>query len=218
MRKNLFFIFILCFSGGFLFSVTPRDSLLKKHPQGLYLGIGGSFCGIDVYQNYLQNPRRFAFAPRMCWEVSNTLRFSGEFTTVSPFSFAPSWKNLRAYYIDLNVHFMARIKKEKSIFILLMGLTNHNWKGDFIVQSAFFDAVAGYKPGTQISKNWVGFNIGAGVERAFRHFEFFAEYRYRFSKIDQAFAVSDVALTAGIKKKINLKKIYRKLNDRYTWF
>jgi hypothetical protein len=197
---------------------ASKDTLKRKTTQGIYLGSAITFCGVDVYQNYLENPRRFGFSPRIYWEFSNTARLSLEYSSLGTFNFQPSWEKLTARYFDLNLHLMARMKNEPSIFVLLLGVCNHSWSGNFVAQSAFFDAVSGYKIGSRIQNGWYGFTIGAGVERSFRFCEFFGEYRYRFSKVDQAFAVSDVALHLGIKKKIPLKKIYRKLNDRYTWF
>lgn len=195
-----------------------KDSLKRKSTQGLYLGSALTFCGVDVYQNYLQNPRRFGFSPRICWEFSNTARISFEYSSLGTFNFKPSWEKLSARYVDINLQLMARIKNEPSIFVLLLGFCNHQWSGNFVAQSAFFDAVSGYQIGTRIKNSWYGLTIGASVERSFRFFELFGEYRYRFSKVEQAFTVSDVALHLGIKKKLALKKIYRKLNDRYTWF
>ena len=198
--------------------VSGKDLLIKKPVKGIYLGSAITYCGVDVYKNYLENPRRFGFSPRFIWELSNTARLSFEYSSLGTFNFQPSWKKLSARYFDLNLNLMARMKNKPSIFILLLGACNHRWAGNFVAQSAFFDAVSGYMIGSRIRKSWFGFTIGAGWERSFRFFEIFGEYRYRFSKVDQAFAVTDVALHLGIKKKITLKKIYKKLNDRYTWF
>lgn len=217
--KKFFLIIFLCSSGTALFAQRHRvDSANVKHPFGIYLALGPSLSGIDVYKNYLQNPHRAGFFARICYEFSNSMRVTGEFTRIPRFAYQPSWENLSAFNIDLNMQFMARIKDEKAIFYLLLGAGSHNWRGRFVQQSAYYDAVAGYQPGSVIRGGWAGMNIGVGLERAFKHFELFGDYRYRFTKIEGAFAVSDVALNIGIKKKIPFRKIFRGLSDRYTWF
>ncbi|MFN5182471.1 MAG: hypothetical protein ACK5D5_05560 [Bacteroidota bacterium] len=197
---------------------TKPDSANFKHPKGLYVAFTGTYSSVDVYKNYLENPYKIGYSPRLVWEFSNTLRLSAETTFLPSFSYSPSWNNLRGNNTEINLQFMARIKNEHSIFYATVGLCRHSWQGDFVSQSVFYDEIVNYQPGTSIKKEWVGINTGVGVERAFKHFEIFAEYRYRFSRVDDALAVSDVAVCLGLKKKIPLKKIFRGLKDRYTWF
>jgi hypothetical protein len=194
------------------------DSANVNDPQGIYLACGSSFSGIDIYRNYLENPHRFGINPRLYYEFSNTLRLGGGFTRISRFTFAPSWQRLGSYVAELDLHMMARIKEERSIFYIITGVCFNKWKGHFLQQSAYYDAVAGYEPNTTISNSWLGLNAGVGVERAFRHFEIFAEYKYRFTKTEIVFGIADVSVNLGIKKKILFKKIFRRLTDKYHWF
>jgi hypothetical protein len=219
-KKTLPLIFILTSVsfGSIPFPKIKVDSANFKNPKGIYLALAGTYSSVDVYKNYLQNPFRIGYSPRLCWEFSNTFRLSFEYTVLPSFAFSPSWNNLRATNLEINLQFMARIKDEFSIFYATLGLCQHSWRGDFVSQSVFYDAIVKYQPGTSIERSWVGLNTGVGIERAFKYFEIFAEYRYRFSKVDEALAVSDVAICFGIKRKIPFKKIFRGLKDRYTWF
>ena len=216
-----FFTSIFCsfifFSSGITIN-SKNDSANFKHPTGLYLAFAGTYSSIDVYKNYLKNPYRIGYSPRWCWEITNTFRLSGETTFLPGFNYLTSWQNLRAINLELNLQFMARIKDQNSIFYAALGLCRHTWRGDFLAQSVYYDETVEFKPGSTISKSWVGLNTGVGVERAFKYFEIFAEYRYRFSKVDDAIAVSDVAVCIGVKRKLPIKKIFRGLNDRYSWF
>lgn len=219
-RLTAFLIFSACF---FLSEVNGNnglkvDSANVRHPRGIYFAFGTSFSGIDVYKNYLHNPRRFGYNPRLYWEFSNTFRVAGGFSRISKFTFAPSWEQLGSYVAEADLHMMARIKDEHSIFYLITGLCYNSWKGHFRKQSAFYDAVASYQPNTIISQAWAGLNIGVGIERAFKHFELYAEYKYRFTKTYEAFGIADVCVNAGIKKKIPFRKIFRGVGDRYHWF
>jgi hypothetical protein len=219
VRKSLIiFLSIVAFNRTIFAHRDTYDSANVKHPRGIYIGMSASFSGIDIYKNYFQNPHKYGYSPRVYWEFSNVMRLSAEFTRIPHFNFDPSWSNLRTTNLDLNLHFMARIKEEKSIFYLMMGICNHHWTGHFKQQSAYYDAIAYYKPGSVISENIVKMNLGAGMERAFKYFEIFAEMRYRFSTEDGAFTVTDVAANVGIKKKFNAGKLFRKLTDRYHWF
>ena len=205
-----------------LYSLPPlkskSDSANFKNPLGVYFAFTGTYSSVDVYKNYLQNPYRLGYSPRLYWEFSNAIRLCGEATFLPSFTYLPSWEKLSAVNLELNLHFMARIKDEHSIFYATAGLCQHAWRGNFIAQSVFYDEIVNYKPGTTISKTWLGINAGVGIERAFKHFDLFAEYRYRFSKVDAALAVSDVAVYVGVKRKIPFKKIFRGLKDRYSWF
>lgn len=196
----------------------PVDSANVKFPYGIYIGVGPSLSGIDIYKNYFQNPHRLGLNTRLYYEFSNTMRLCGEFTRIPPVPYAPSWSRLQAFNLDLNVQFMARIKDEYSIFYFFMGVCRHQWKGLFIKQSSYLDAIAKYKDNTAISGGWYGLNIGAAVERAFKYFALYGEYRYRFTTSDKIFAVADVSINVGIKKKIPFKKVFRGLSDRYSWF
>jgi hypothetical protein len=215
----IIFFFLTNFSFGLIHVPKIKtDSANFKNPKGIYLALAGTYSSVDVYKNYLQNPFHIGYSPRVCWEFSNTFRLSLEYTILPGFSFSPSWNNLRATNLEINLQFMARIKDEYSIFYATIGACQHSWRGDFISQSVFYDAIVNYQPGTSIDKSWIGLNTGVGVERAFKYFEVFAEYRYRFSKVDATLAVSDVAVCLGIKRKIPFKKIFKGLKDRYTWF
>ncbi|MFN6037247.1 MAG: hypothetical protein ACK452_02170 [Bacteroidota bacterium] len=201
-----------------IFKKNKPDSANFKHPLGLYFAFAGTYSSIDVYNNYLQNPFRTGYSPRLCWEFSNTFRLTGEFNVLPKFNYSTTWDNLRATNTEINLQFMARIKDERSIFYALMGICKHSWEGDFKGQSVFYDAISKYQAGTTVAKSTLKLNAGVGLERAFKYFELYAEYRYRFSKIESGVTVSDVAIYLGIKKKLPIKKIFRGLKDRYSWF
>ncbi|MBC7862955.1 MAG: hypothetical protein IAF38_08260 [Bacteroidia bacterium] len=219
--KKIFLLCLLFFFAGKNFSQHQHhkvDSANVKHPHGIYLALGPSISGIDIYKTYLQNPHRVGINARVYGEYSNRLRLAGGFTRITKFNYAPSWKKLGAFNVDLDLHFMARVKDEHIIFYGVLGLCYHQWNGYFRGQSAFYDAIAKYKPNTYISQNWVGLNVGLGFERAFKYFDVFAEYRYRFAKTEVVLGIADVAVNIGIKKKIHFEKIFRGVGDKYRWF
>jgi hypothetical protein len=113
---------------------------------------------------------------------------------------------------------MARMRDQDAIFYGFLGLCSHQWKGNFIGGPSIYEYIIHYPAGSIARGSWFGFNAGAGVERAFTHFELFAEYKYRFAKTDVVFGIADVCINIGIKKKLPLKKPFEKLNSKYNWF
>ena len=82
----------------------------------------------------------------------------------------------------------------------------------------YYDATKNYAVNTTINGGWVGVNIGLGIERAFKYFEIFAEYKYRFNRTSDNISISDVTVNLGLKKKIRFSKIFRGIGDKYHWF
>lgn len=222
MIRHLLFATLL-----FLSAAASAQISLKKtstdepvqDPRGFYFGLGAEFSSVNVFRNYRQNPYHAGFNGRAYYQYAENLRLMGEYTFIPKFNVEPTWLDVTNTVVGVNLSVLAHIKNESAMFYTISGLCYQRWKG-------FYTGINDYNQGTKNSlepnnvyaTQYMGLNLGAGFEKSFSYDQFFGEFRYRFSKTDSGFGISDAAFTAGIKVKLNKQEHKRRLHGKYKWF
>ncbi len=206
-------------ANGISFTEPPPSKLQGR---GLYIGTGAVLSSVNIFRNYRENPYRLGFNARLCWEFADNLRISTEYNYTPHFNITPTWLNVSNKVVDLNLNFLARIKDQEALFYTISGICLQQWKGLYTGVNDFNTTKDIYTPQRIYVNNYLGLNLGIGIEKPFHHFQVFGEFKYRFSETESGFGITDAVYACGIKTKIftslSLKKIYRKLNDKYSWF
>ncbi len=187
--------------------------------KGFYAGGGLVLSSVNIYRNYRQNPYRLSFNARLCWDFSDNARLTGEYTYTPKFDIDPTWKRVSSHTADMNLNLLARIKDQQAMFYTITGLYYQMWKGFYTGLSDFSNSNDLFAPQQIQTSTAPGLNMGVGVERAFRYFQVFGEFRYRFAGKGTNFGITDASWNSGMKIQVNSpKKIMSKLNGKYNWF
>jgi|ERR1700741_3483769 len=222
MVKNLLFGTILLFFSQVSFAQKEKKEKefeKKQDPKGFYFGLGTELSSINISRNYRQNPYHFGFNGRAYYQYAANLRMMGEYTYVPKFNVEPTWLNVTNTVIGLNWSILAHIKDETAMFYTITGVCYQHWKG-------FYTGINDYNIGTKnrlapnnvYATSYIGLNLGAGFEKSFGYDQLFGEFRYRFSKTESGYGISDAAFTAGIKVRLNRVEAHKKLHGKYNWF
>jgi hypothetical protein len=197
---------------------NPEEPKIEK--KGFYFGLGCELSSVNIFRNYRQNPYHPGFNGRVYYQNSGNVRVFGEYTYIPKFNVEPTWLNVTNNVAAVNVSVLATIKDESAIFYTITGICYQRWKGYY---TGINDWNVGTKnslqPNRVYASQYMGLNLGAGFEKAFSYDSVFGEFRYRFSKTDSGYGISDAAFTVGIKVKLNPPEERRKrLHGKYHWF
>jgi hypothetical protein len=193
----------------------------KQRESGFYAGGGVSVSSINFFRNVLENPYRFCYHSRLYADIGNNFRACFQYTYMPRFDFKPTWLNVTNQVFDLDFHLFAEIKNQHALFYTLLGFNYQRWKGQYTGISDFnqLKLLHEYTPGLYYINRYPGFSVGTGIEKGFNEFQFFGEFRFRFTSTESGFGITDAAYNLGLKFFIPYpKKIFRNPKDRYGWF
>ncbi len=224
--KSIKSFFLLLFTGINLIAqnqLNPKmeKAISKNTTRGFYICGGASYSSVNIHRNYSQNPYKFGWNARVCWELAGSMRITGEYTSMPLFQVTPTWLNVKNRVVELNVNYLARIKDQKALFYTISGIYYQSWNGFYTGQEDFTLAKNVFTPQQQYTNKYLGVNLGLGIERAFRYVQVFAEFKYRFSETDadKVFGITDALYNAGVKIKLpSLNSIGESLVKKYKWF
>ncbi|MFL5753639.1 MAG: hypothetical protein ACJ76F_09545 [Bacteroidia bacterium] len=221
MIKKLFIAAVLFLSQVSLAQITIKknDEEKTQDPKGFYFGLGAELSSINIFRNYRSNPYHLGFNGRAYYQFQSNIRLMGEYTFIPKFNVEPTWLNVTNTVVGANMSILARIKDETAMFYTITGICYQRWKG-------FYTGINDFNVGTKhtlapnniYTTQYMGLNLGVGFEKSFSYDQLFGEFRYRFSKTESGFGITDAAFTAGIKVKINAREPQKKLHGKYRWF
>jgi hypothetical protein len=122
--------------------------------------------------------------------------FRGEllFQQFKSFDMLPSWKQVKAHALEINIMCMARTASGSVLFYPLAGLSWNRF-------NAFYTGIQDYtqmrkysKPLTTYNSNWPGFNTGVGVSYCIGSCELSLQYKMRLGQTSHMndFNIQDV--------------------------
>jgi hypothetical protein len=196
---------------------NPTTQTKTLHTNAFYLGGGCVLSSVNIFRNYRQNPYRLGYNFRAYNEFSSNMRMMAEYTYMPKFSLEPTWLDVKNDVIDINLNLLAQIKDYKAIFYTITGLYAQRWKSFYTGINDFSNSKKTYLTNSIVINRYIGLDLGLGFERAFPGFQFFGEFRYRFSNTDSGFGITDAAYSAGLKTKLNTKR-KKKYHGKYNWF
>lgn len=235
--KHIFtFLFIACFVCGPKLYGQQRphtkkpveSSTTKKHrkEEGMTnLQIGAGLAGSVLYlsRNIKEDNDALGYTMNVIYGGHKGFRISAQYTTYVPIDIEPTWYNIKANTIEANIEAIVLFKNNKTILYPTAGFSYNTFKGYFTGMDDFLNLKEIYKPNTIVYDQWVGFNVGTGIEHAFGPLVIFADYKMRVGRADRTGGINimDVCYSGGLRLKIwvpTFHKIYKGMQDKYHWF
>lgn len=230
LSRFIMVLVILCFIQNV--SAQSKASVLikKKEPENRFsVALGANLSSINIHRNYKENPYRIGFDARVYYTVNSGLRVMTEYCYTPKFNLTPTWYDIRNQIFNVSINGMAHIKDQEVIVYTITGLCLQRWKGFYTGQQDYSSARFIYQPDTEVLNRNLGMDLGLGFERPFPGFYLYGDFRYRFSRIDKNFGITDAAYNLGLKfpifkedlskkkEKGRKRKIF-KGSDKYHWF
>ncbi len=230
MLKKHIFIFILL--GTYTFGMcqsktstkTPTITTTKKSNDPEFspvsFRLGTNLSVVHLTRNIKENNNELGYSGGAIYSLNNFVRVSALYTQYKKIDIEPTWYNIKAKSIEANLEILAKFPNNKTFFYPFVGLSYNTYNGFFTGEEDYLNLKETYKINSIIKSQYVGFNIGTGLEHNFGILGLFADYRMRVGRQEKAINIMDVCFTGGLK--INIPKHVFKnlshLNDRYYWF
>ena len=196
------FVFILLLSFNYSFGqatnkkVTPKKAVLvplaKERAYTKWSAkAGANLSVIFLARNTKDNNNSPGYFGGLTYEVNNFIRISSLYT------------------------------KKKTLLYPFAGFSYNTFSGFFTGELDYLNLKEFYKANTTIQNNWLGLNLGTGIEHNFGILGIFIDYRMRVGKQDGSINIMDVCYTGGLKVRFPYGKLAKSLdhiNDRFYWF
>lgn len=187
----------------------------------LSMKAGANNSVIFLARNTKDNNNVLGYCAGLTYDVNNFVRVSSLYTHFKPINIEPTWFNIKANTFEVNLEVMAKFPNNKTLLYPFAGLSYNTFKGFFTGQLDYLNLKEYYKVNSEIKNNWLGLNLGTGIEHQFDFIGVFIDYRMRVGKQDKVINIMDVCYTGGIKIKFPYGKLVKTLthiNDRFYWF
>jgi hypothetical protein len=187
----------------------------------LSMKVGANNSVIFLARNTKDNNNVLGYCAGLTYDVNNFVRVSSLYTHFKPINIEPTWFNIKANTFEVNLEVMAKFPNNKTLLYPFAGLSYNTFKGFFTGQLDYLNLKEYYKVNSEIKNNWLGLNLGTGIEHQFDLIGVFIDYRMRVGKQDKVINIMDVCYTGGIKIKFPYGKLVKTLthiNDRFYWF
>ena len=185
----------------------------------LKAGIGTSV--IYLARNIKDHNNEPGYLAGFTYNINHFTRLSGLYTHYRPINIAPTWSNIKANTYELNVEVLAKFPNNKTLVYPFAGISYNTFKGFFTGQSDFLNLKEYYTVNSTVKNNWLGLNLGTGIEHNFGIVGVFIDYRMRVGKQEKNINIMDVCYTGGLKVRLpygrGAKRIFNS-RDRFYWF
>lgn len=237
MKKLIFINIILCFviSNGLAqtkttaktptitaktTTITPKKGKEKQYTRwSIKTGINLSV--IYLARNVKENNNEPGYCAGITYELNDFLRLATLHTSFAPIDIEPTWYGIKATSSELNLEFIAKFPNKKTWLYPFTGFSYNTYKGFFTGRNDYLNLREKYGTNTTIKNNWLGLNVGLGLEHNFNILGVFIDYRMRVGRQERVFNIMDVCYTGGVKIRFpygKLAKSIAHMNDRFYWF
>ena len=203
------------------YSITP----LKKDKTPSFtrwsLKAGANLSVIYLARNTKEKNNEPGYCGGLTYEANDFIRISTLYTRFQPTNIKPTWLDVRASSYEMNLEIIAKFPNKKTLLYPFVGLSYNTYRGFFTGESDYLGLREYYKVNSVVKNQWLGLNLGTGLEHNFGILGLFVDYRMRVGKEDQVFNIMDVCYTAGLKITFPYGKLAKTLanpNDRFHWF
>ncbi len=231
-QLNYFFSFIIILTINYSFGQVnhskdlPKKAVIvpmaKERPYTKWSAkAGANVSVIFLARNTKDNNNSPGICGGLTYEVNNFVRVSTLYTRFRPINIEPTWYDINANSYEINLEVMARFPNKKTLLYPFAGFSYNTFKGFFTGELDYLNLKEFYKANSTIRNNWLGLNLGTGIEHNFGILGLFIDYRMRVGKQDGSINIMDVCYTGGLKVRFPYGKIAKSLdhiNDRFYWF
>lgn len=185
------------------------------------LKAGGNISVIYLARNVKENNNEPGYCGGLTYEINNFIRVSTLFTRFRPINIEPTWLNVKANTYETNLEILARFPNKKTLLYPFVGFSYNTYTGFFTGESDYLNLREYYPVNSTIKNQWLGLNLGTGLEHNFGILGVFIDYRMRVGRQENAINIMDVCYTGGLKITFPYGKLAKKIakpNDRFHWF
>ncbi len=185
---------------------------VKTHPRQTNFGIGGGVTKSFLFlsRNVKDNNDALGFHGSLIYGGEKIFRGNLEYTYYRKINIEPTWYDIKAYTIEMNLQAIARFQRTKTYFYPLFGLSYNSFKGYFTGLDDFLNLSDKYKKNQTANTKWVGFNVGSGFEQYFKQVSIYGEYKMRIGNSgERKLNIMDVCFTFGARYYIRVPSIYK---------
>lgn len=210
MRLILHISFVLLFFQTAIGQVRVIKPV-KTHPGKTTLSFGPGVMRSFVFlsRNVRDNDDVTGFSGSVVYGGEKVFRGCLEFTHFKKINIEPTWYDIKASTIEVNVQALARFKKTKAFFYPLVGLSLNRFSGYFTGKNDFLNLSDRYQKNQIATTIWLGGNVGAGYEQVIKRISIYAEYKIRIGTSNKQFTIMDVCFSAGVRFNLRVPSIYR---------
>lgn len=185
---------------------------VKRYPSKTNLGVGLGLTRSVVYlaRNVKPNNNATGLNVALVYGGSKLFRASFEYTRYLGMDIAPTWYNIKASTIELNMHILARFRSRNAYFYPLFGLSYNTFSGTYTGINDFLNLGSLYEKNQKVVTKWLGVNLGTGYEIYFKPGSFFLDYKMRVGMTEgyNKLNIQDVCVTAGLRFNLRVPSIY----------
>lgn len=204
---------------------TPTVAINKSEKERPYtkwsLRVGGNISVIYLARNIKEKSNEPGFCGGFIYEINNFVRVSGLYTRFQPTNIKPTWIDVKANTTEANLEILARFPNKKTLLYPFVGLSYNTYTGFFTGESDYLGLREFYPVNSTVKNQWLGLNLGTGIEHNFGILGLFLDYRMRIGRQEKAINIMDVCYTGGIKVRFPYGRLAKTLaspNDRFHWF
>jgi len=212
-----------------LFMALPLEAQVrvikpvKTKPLTTRLSFGAGAAGSVLFlsRNVKENNEAYGFHLSLAYGGTKLFRGTLEYTQYQTMDISPTWYNVKANTIEMNLHIIARFSEGKAIFYPIVGFSYNEFSGFYTGVRDYLNLNTLYEDNTDVVTTWWGINAGAGYEYFFKRLSFFADYKMRMGVSEgyDEFNILDVCLSAGLRINLKVPSLYglfRGTRSRYT--
>lgn len=237
LQKHFIFLFLFTF---FLFSnvicaqnkinakttaKTPTLAIKKAEKEKPYtrwsLRAGLNLSVIYLARNIKEKNNEPGYCGGFIYEINNFVRISALYTHFQPTNIKPTWLDVKANTTEANLEILAKFPNKKTLLYPFVGLSYNTYTGFFTGESDYLGLRKYYPVNSTVKNQWLGLNLGTGIEHNFGILGLFLDYRMRVGRQEKAINIMDVCYTAGVKVRFPYGKLAKSIaspNDRFHWF
>jgi hypothetical protein len=220
-RAALYLVLQLFFLGPLLAAAMNTAPLVKKSDKtDLGFGLGLTRSVVYLARNVKTDNDATGLNATLVYGLSRLFRASLEYTYYLPLDIAPTWYDIRANTIEMNMHILARFKSVKAYFYPMFGISYNTFSGRFTGVEDYLNLSKIYDRNQQVKTTWFGLNIGTGYELFFKPGSFFLDYKMRVGVTEgyNNLNIQDICVTAGLRfnvRVVRFGKWFRGTRSRY---
>lgn len=189
--------------------VIPAQTQDEKKYTPWSLKAGANISVIYLARNVKESNNEPGYCGGLTYEINNFVRVSTLYTRFQPINIEPTWLNVRANTYEMNLEIIAKFPNKKTLLYPFVGFSYNTYSGFFTGESDYLNLREYYPVNSIVKNQWLGFNLGTGLEHNFGILGLFVDYRMRVGKQENAINIMDVCYTFGIK--VHIPQIKRRV-------
>lgn len=220
MLKVLVLLLILVAPAAAQLRVVKPVKKAKPSVTRLGIGVGRARSVLFLTRNTKEDNDAKGWCVNAAYGLSRIVRLSSEFTWYRPIQIQPTWHDVTAHTLEMNLNFLSTMPNARTKFYPLAGISYNVFKGHFTGVNDYLNLRSLYNPGSDVRTVWMGVNAGCGFEHFVKAISLFGEFKMRVGVSEgyNELNILDVTLNLGLRYNIKVlapHKLFKGVRSRY---